>query len=218
MFELAYWQRAIRDPVILSGLCVDFLPIFAVLFMGWGALELVLLYWLENVVIGFVTLSRIFISGFGQGKVSTSFHSIFFGAFFTIHYGGFCLAHAMALLSLIGSGQELFVADGGEVASALSMQSFLGLAFILVAIILWQFYMHVVEFIRRSEYLKTDPGNELFAPYGRIVVLHIAIFAGVFAMEKYGEPMIGVLALILFRAAFGIVMNVFTREKRKAIV
>ena len=41
---------------------------------------------------------------------------------------------------------------------------------------------------------------EMFAPYGRIVVLHFGIFAGAGALFLLGQPMVGVLALILFRA------------------
>jgi hypothetical protein len=37
--------------------------------------------------------------------------------------------------------------------------------------------------------------------------LHFGIFAGAAALFLLGQPMVGVLALILFRAAYGIVSN-----------
>ena len=48
---------------------------------------------------------------------------------------------------------------------------------------------------------------EMFAPYGRIILLHFAIFAGAGALFLLGEPMIGVRGLIALRALFGVVTN-----------
>ncbi len=45
------------------------------------------------------------------------------------------------------------------------------------------------------------------APYGRVIVLHIGIFAGAGALILLGDPMIGVLALILLRVIWGIHVN-----------
>ena len=61
-------MRLLRDPIVASGLAVDLAPVFMVLVAGWGAAELVLLYWLENVIIGVFALGRILLSGFGTGR------------------------------------------------------------------------------------------------------------------------------------------------------
>jgi len=213
MFELAYWQRAVRDPIILSGMIVDFLPLFAVLSFGWGAFELVFLYWIENLILGVVTLVRILMSGLGKGQVTSTLRAVFTGTFFTVHYGGFCLAHGIALVSMLGSPSSEGLTNAG-IEATMSSHSFVGLPVILGAIIVWQFYINVFEFFRREEYLEADAQKEMFAPYGRIIVLHLGVFAGAFAMAKYGEPMMGVLALILFRVAIGIVVNSFLRNRR----
>ena len=213
MFELAYWQRAVRDPIILSGIFVDFLPVFAVLSFGWGAFELVFLYWIENLIIGVVTLVRILISGFGKGQISSAIRAVFIGSFFTIHYGGFCLAHGIALASLLG-GMSSDGMTNENIGATVTGSSFDGLPIILGCIILWQIYMNVFEFFRRQEYLETDAQKEMFAPYGRIIVLHLGVFAGALALVQFGEPMMGVLALILFRVVIGIAVNSLLRRKR----
>mgnify|MGYP001804404904 FL=1 len=51
------------------------------------------------------------------------------------------------------------------------------------------------------------------APYGRIIILHIGIFAGAFAMAAIGEPMWGILALILLRALWGVFLTVRRRSR-----
>jgi hypothetical protein len=69
-----------------------------------------------------------------------------------------------------------------------------------LAIFLW-------EFIIKGEWKNTNPMAEMFAPYSRIIVLHFGIFAGAAALFALGQPLVGVLALILFRALWGIVTN-----------
>ena len=56
--------------------------------------------------------------------------------------------------------------------------------------------------------------NEIMmAPYGRVIVLHVGIFAGAGALIALGQPMIGVLALILMRVAWGVFISVRRRER-----
>ena len=50
--------RTYRDPVAWAILAVDLFPIWAVLTLGWGAIPLVFLYWLENLIIGAVALAK----------------------------------------------------------------------------------------------------------------------------------------------------------------
>jgi hypothetical protein len=75
------------------------------------------------------------------------------------------------------------------------------------AIIAFQVIVFVNEFIIKGEWKTTNPMAEMFAPYGRIIVLHVGIFAGAGALFLFGQPMVGVLALIVFRAIFGVVTN-----------
>lgn len=63
----------------------------------------------------------------------------------------------------------------------------------------------------RGEYRESSIDQEMMKPYGRVIVLHIAIFAGAFAMAALGEPLWGVLALILLRAVWGVFLSVRRR-------
>jgi hypothetical protein len=71
----------------------------------------------------------------------------------------------------------------------------------------FQVLVFVWEFLIKGEWKDTNPMAEMFAPYGRIIVLHFALFAGAAALIVLGQPMIGVLALILFRAVWGVITN-----------
>ena len=52
---------------------------------------------------------------------------------------------------------------------------------------------------------------QMSAPYGRIIVLHVAIFAGVAAMIAWGEPLIGILGLLSLRIIWGVYLTVKRR-------
>ncbi|MEM6627931.1 MAG: DUF6498-containing protein [Pseudomonadota bacterium] len=208
-----YWSRALSNPWVAAGLAVDLAPVFAVVVLGWRAAPLVLLYWLENLIIGVATLARIISAGFAKG-VAGGVASLFMGAFFTVHYGLFCFVHGVFLFVLaseFGGGDiaSLNPDDpmnpAGLVGGALIAAP--GMSVFVLLLIIWQAAMFVDDFVLKNGALNADPAKEMFAPYGRIVVLHIGIFAGFAALAAIGEPMIGVLGLILLRAVWGLFMS-----------
>lgn len=87
------------------------------------------------------------------------------------------------------------------------LNSGLHVAWFVYAIIAFQILVFIWEFLVKGEWKNTNPMAEMFAPYGRIIVLHFAIFAGAGALFVLGQPIIGVLALIAFRALYGVVNN-----------
>lgn len=212
LFNPAYWLRALTQPVVLLGLAVDLLPILGVILWGWNAVPLVMLYWMENIIAGVMTLPRILLSGATYGPVGI-FTGLFMSAFFVFHYGLFCLVHGTFLMAFafMGSG------DLADMGSAPMMDIFgmvqfvlstgLHVDWILYAIAGFQAIVFIWEFLIKGEWKTTNPMAEMFAPYSRIVVLHIGIFAGAGALFLLGQPMVGVLALIVFRALYGIVTN-----------
>jgi len=49
-------------------------------------------------------------------------------------------------------------------------------------------YSFAVNYIGSGEYLRADAGQLLFQPYGRVVVLHVAILGGAFLLTLMGSP------------------------------
>jgi hypothetical protein len=211
LLDPSYWGRALTQPIVLLGLVVDLLPIAAVFAWGWGAVPLVMLYWMENLVTGAMTLPRIFISGASFGPLGL-LAGLGLCVFFTFHYGLFCMVHGTFLMGFASFSM------GPEAMSTMPIMDFDGMInfslrsgqhvdWILYAIIAFQVVVFVWEFLIKREWKNTNPMAEMFAPYGRIIVLHFAIFAGAGALFLLGEPMIGVLALILLRAVWGVITN-----------
>ena len=57
------------------------------------------------------------------------------------------------------------------------------------------------NFLRGGEYRRTTAGALMFAPYGRLVVLHITIIFGAFAVMLTGAPAAAVAVLVAIKTA-----------------
>jgi hypothetical protein len=210
--------RTYRDPVAWVILAVDLFPIWAVLTLGWGAAPLVFLYWLENIIVGAVALARMI-----AASVKFSYFGLagmlFLGPFFAVHYGGFTFVHGIFVAAFAGmeTGQgPAFLSPVGLVENALTsaphMTTFIG------AIIAVQIFLYIRDFIMRGQYKEADVAEEMGAPYARVVVLHIGIFAGAGGLALIGNPLWGILALIGLRAVWGVFMTVRRRMKLDGIL
>ncbi|MEM7661025.1 MAG: DUF6498-containing protein [Pseudomonadota bacterium] len=201
-------QRTLQDPLALGGLIVNLIPIYAVLFLGWGAAPVVFLYWLENVVMGGITLARMTASTMKQhpiGLVGMLIH----GPFFTVHYGMFCFVHGILLASFATIGTP---SEGGDFFSpSVVLQTALGsgeyMPIFLAIIIGWQIALYVIDFLIGGQFRHASLEKEMMAPYANLMVLHVALVIGGGLMMALGEPLMGVLALVLLRAAWGIFLD-----------
>lgn len=211
LFSPAAWGRALSRPLVLAGLAVDLFPIIGVIMFGWSAAPLVMLYWMENVIAGVMTLPRIFLSGASFGARGVLI-GLFLCAFFIIHYGLFCAVHGSFLMMFIGLSEGSIDGQLSSLMDVPAMFAF-GLTagqhvdWFVYSIIAFQMLVLIFEFLIRKEWLHTNPLAEMFAPYGRILVLHFGIFAGAAALFILGQPVVGVLALIVFRSVYGVVTN-----------
>lgn len=214
VFDPAEVARAYRDPLSWVSLSVDLLPILAVFVFGWGATPLVALYWLENLVIGAFTILRMIGTAFGS--VVSLGAAVFMVPFFFFHYGMFCFGHGVFLHAFatggIGDAGDPFSLINWALGTAPQMLWFVG------AIAGVSLLFLIADFFGRGEYRTSNPSAEMFAPYGRIVTLHIAIILGAALAFSLNEPLLGVLLLILIRVVFGIVVTVLRRRKRDAQV
>jgi hypothetical protein len=218
LFDIGFWARALRNPIVLTGLAVDLAPVYAVLAWGWSATPLVLVYWTENVISGVMTLPRIFISGANYGAKMMGI-SLFLCAFFVVHYGLFCAVHGTFLMVFAVAGDAMHGAaePGAGLFNDVLMNipAMIGVAissgmhvdWLLEAMVAWQVVVFIWEFILKGGWKRTNPMAEMFAPYGRIIILHFGLFAGFGALLLLGQPMVGVLGLILFRAIYGVLTN-----------
>jgi hypothetical protein len=180
---------------LLLLVALNLVPLMGVLSWGWRSFDLIFLYWLENLIIGAFTVLRMLIRPYGHA-LELAF-PLFIVPFFCLHYGMFCMGHGTFVVSLFGHAE---VADEGLVAAALSVLRSPHMLAAVLALTLIQ----VADWIRdvRHRGLGADGVKELMtAPYRRIVVLHITILAGGFALTALNEPVAGLIILVIVKTA-----------------
>lgn len=175
---------------------VNLLPLCGVLFFNWSVYEVLLLYWSENIIIGVFNLARFWTVLRRRGDYSV----LFLGPFFCVHYGGFAFGHLVFLRSLFGAD------SGGGELSGMFAASFL-------ALLASHAVSHVVNFIGRREYAQVTTRELMSAPYARVVVLHLTVLFGGFAVNALGQPWYALAVLVLVKLGMDIVAH--RREHRR---
>ena len=174
----------------------NLVPLAGVLFLGWHVLDILLLFWLENIVIGLINVLKMFcvaISHKENGNLALL-------PFFIVHYGIFAAVHGIFVCALFappGSG---------------AMAAPLGFAvnYVLHAPGMWVataslFGSHLVSFLAHfiigGEIRRTTLPNLMRQPYRRVILLHLTILAGGGLVEVTGAKKLGVAALVLIKTA-----------------
>lgn len=163
-------RSMLRHLQVILAIVFAAFPIFGVIFYGWDAREVIFLYWVENLIIGFWTIARMLTTSTAPigGRLFTS-------GFFTVHYGMFCFVHGVFLLAMTSWGKfsgpvqptpevvlEIF-STGGLVALAVNF--------------LMQGVAMVREQFVQGEHRTVSLPQQMQRPYKHIVVVHLAIIA-----------------------------------------
>ena len=214
LFSREHLVRTYGEPIAWLILAVDLFPLWAIFVLGWRAEPLVFLYWLENLIIGGVTLARMAIAGRHSGAGGVAVTSAL-SVFFLVHYGLFCYVHGVFLhvfTALGASGDPEFLGPIGLIGRAMNSGAYMPI--FIFAIIALQGILLFRDYILTGAYRTADIKQEMSAPYGRIIVLHLAIFAGMAALIAWGEPLAGILGLLLVRIVWGVYL---TTKRRLAL-
>ncbi len=128
-------------------------------------------------------------------QATSPFLKLTFTPFFAVHYGFFCFVHGMFVLTLFGN-QDIAVSPLGEFEafSRVLAERHLGWAVAgLAASHLCSFF---VNYLGGGEYRRTVVPLLMFQPYGRVVVLHVAILFGGWVAMALGSNA-GVLSILV---------------------
>ncbi len=192
----------LREPPALLALGFNLAPVVCVPLFDWSPAILLLLYWAENVAIGVFNVFKMLIVGVREG-VAGFFGGLFTAVFFTVHYGGFCLGHGLFALTFYGF--EKGMPNDGQSLEILILKlpdlllhEERGLLFSLVAIVALQ-AVGFVQWVAAGAWKSQDEGKLMSEPYGRIIVLHLGLFAMAFALGALGNPVLGVFGLALIK-------------------
>lgn len=201
------WER----PPVLLVLILNLIPVACVLWFGWSALALLLLYWAENVVLGVIQAIKMLITGVYHGLAGIA-ACLFMVPFFIIHYGGFCLGHGFFIL-VIGEGVR--VEPSLDAAVALVRADEYSLAWALASLVV----LHLgglVQWVRAGEPRRTELNTLMSEPYGRIIVLHLTIIFGAMLIMMLNQPVAGVALLAVLKTIYETVTTANRLKKQEA--
>lgn len=188
---------AVFRPSTVALLMANMVPLFGALFWGWKTYDILVVFWLENVVIGVLNVARMV----STLILSRRFALIPMIPFFCFHYGMFTMGHGFFIKLMFGPGSE----NGFEPAPDHNLfdvplpegEQFLA----LIALLFSHTVSFVVNFIGKGEYKKATEKTLMTSPYARIIVLHIAILFGGFAVEATGETIFALVLLVVLKIA-----------------
>ncbi len=180
-------------PAYLLIVGLNLVPLAGVWLFGWQSFELIFLYWMENVIIGAFTVLRMVVRPYRHAI--DIFMPVFLAPFFFFHYGMFCFVHGTFVVSLFGPGDGF---SGELVDQALLTLSQPGMTLALLSLVALQAFDWLQDTAKRG--LGSDGVKQLMvAPYRRIVVLHLAIIGAGFALTSLGDPVIGLVLLVVIK-------------------
>ncbi|MDH4202190.1 MAG: DUF6498-containing protein [Phycisphaerae bacterium] len=226
--QITQFQKNLTNLPLISLLIANALPIVGVLCFGWDAFAIVLLYWTENIVLGFYNvLKMVFVK---MPIPAANIGKLFMIPFFIIHYGGFTAVHGMFVLSFFtGNAEGPSPFSPGNTWPCFLV--FVQLLFNVIRVALSMlppnmlfavaglFVSHGVSFgynyFYKGERRRTNLGKLMSQPYGRIVVLHIAILFGGFLTMAMGSPVGVLLILVLLKTVIDVKLHLRERQKNK---
>jgi hypothetical protein len=212
------------DVPVLALLAANAIPLFGVLFLGWDAFSIVLLYWTENVVIGFYNILKMVFAAVPHPAAHLG--KLFFIPFFMVHYGGFTAVHGFFVLALFHKGEGPSMGHMDWPCFLVFVQmlfNVIGYAYSIIPpqvrmAVLALFASHGVSFVQnyllKGEYATAKPDKLMGSPYGRVVVMHVAIIAGGFLTMAIGSPAPLLVVLVLLKTVLDVSLH--NREHKKA--
>ena len=158
--------KSLKHPSVLLLIVVNLIPLIGIIFFKWDIFSVMLLYWLESGVIGFLNVLRMI-------KINKSMNSALI-PMFIVHYVIFMFLHLTLVLiifkpnlEIINSGYNSFLLVAEYISGIL-----LSLFFLLVS----HGASFLYNFLWKKEYKNISLRQQMFAPYKRIGVMHLTLF------------------------------------------
>ena len=183
-------------PSLLALGLANALPIAGVLLLGWKVFPLVLLYWLENVVVGGFNVGKLLLAQPQEPAYSVG--KLFLIPFFIFHFGMFTLLHGVFVFALFGAKTLPRFDSLAELPAAIRAYH---LGWGVLALVVSHGLSFYWNYFQNGEYRRASLPILMMQPYARLVVLHLAVLFGGWIVLTIGSPLLALLVLVALKTA-----------------
>jgi hypothetical protein len=208
--RIVAWYRVTSSVGAVAALIVaNLIPLVGVLFFGWNVWMILIVYWLENGVVGVFNVLKMLKAEGAPGDSSASWTmngrpvndvaKAGLIPFFVVHYGIFWVVHGVFvfMLPVFGSMES----DAVDMTTGFEP---LTIPFAVLALTISHGVSYRFNFVKGGEYRRVSAAGQMFAPYGRLVVLHVTIIIGGMAIAFTGAPAAVVAILVVLKTALDV--------------
>ncbi len=192
----------------------NLVPLAGALFRGWDVGQILGVYWLESGIVGFYTVLKMTMcrgdSGLehrrltrwkirGPRQLTLSQERIRGIAFFTFCFGVSMFVHGMFLLFLALSRSKQGDSFADIMGTMLGVEGGLLLLLAVTLLVLSHGVSFLKNYIQREEYRTMTIEKVMRQPFNRILVMHVTLVGGGFAVSKMGESQALLAAMVLLK-------------------
>jgi len=184
----------------------NIIPVAGVVFLGWSVAPIMLLYWAENLVVGFFNIIKM---RKAEGAIESNTYTMnnkpitqadrnSMIGFFIMHYGMFTLVHGAFVIAFFCVQYK---------------GSFRG----LMPVVLMLFISHAISykqnFVGKEEYKQVSFAQLFWQPYKRVIIMHITILGGGALVQEKGSPLYALLIMVALKTIIDLFSHYFEHRK-----
>lgn len=212
-------MKDIRLTYSTAGLiAANLVPLIGVFLLGWDAAFIVLLYWMENIVVGIYNVIKMVVLKIYSR--ATILELIFFILFFCFHFGAFCAGHGVLLVALFDIGHPTVLSVQHETWPNLLQAILTPLRRVPLSEpalpVVFLFLSHGMSFVQnylgKKEYGVLTAPRLMLRPYQRVVILHLVVIAAAIPVTMLGSPVVLLCLLVLLKTGVDVFFH--RREHR----
>lgn len=185
-------------------------PLYGVVFLHWQIFPLVLIYWLENAVVGGYNVLRLLIAD--PASTWRWVGKLLVIPIFVVHFGVFTLIHGVFIFILFGGP---YYRSHIPPTPALVLQAIreTGIWFALLSVVIAHGVTFVWNFVLAGEYKNVPLWDLVRQPYARVLVLHIVVFLTALALSRGHTPLYGLVLLVALKTVADLMSHQAERRR-----
>jgi hypothetical protein len=211
LLNMQFKPDNLKKPSVIVLIIANAVPLFGVLFLGWKVFPILLLFWMENVIVGLFNVIKMLLAS--PGDTAQQAAKIFMIPFFCVHYGLFTLVHGIFVFVLFGGTAFQDISPSLDTLPQIVRDY--QLIWGILALLISHGASFAINYIGKGEYKTTNLGQLMAQPYGRVVILHLTILFGGFLVMALGSPIAGLLLLVVLKMGIDIAAHLMQHNSMR---